>query len=300
MRHCRAHGAFLDAFVDSASLVGVPVPAGADPRLRGEHAAQAVGGILEGALRSLSNMLERLHHSSAFFVLLSPTRFVAAPGFMPQVGVLLASLLLQACALATRGSEPEWGGAPRVEDWAHAAVVLAGVHCACALALTWLERMHCNSDGAVALWTACATAVCVAIPHVPALVSSTAGQRATRPLAWVPLKTLMLVALLLWLARALVVCYALSLAGALAMVPMCLAARPRAPTDSRALTASRWLLLLAASPPAVASALHLWLGTGDLLRTLADDWRQWDSLLLQFLFGAYLPCFAVCVALLLA
>ena len=270
------------------------------PRFRGKHAALAVGGILEGSLRSLSNMLERLHHSSAFFLLLSPTRFIAAPGFMPQVGVLLAALLLQACALVTRGSEPEWGGAPGAGDWAHAAVVLAGVHCACALSHAWLARMYRSGGDAMPLLTACATAVFVAIPHMPALLTSAARQRATRPRAWVPLKTLMLLALLLWLARALVVCYALSLAGALALVPMCLAARPRVPTDSRLRTFARWLPLLAASPPVVGFALHSWLGTADLLRLLADDWRQWGSLLLPFLFGAYLPCFAVCVALLLA
>jgi glycosylphosphatidylinositol transamidase len=299
MRNGRAHGAFLDASIDSASLVGVSPDASAAPRFRGEHAALAVGGILEGSLRSLSNMLERLHHSSAFFILLSPIRFVAAPGFMPQVGVLLAALLLQACALATR-EQKEWGGAPGAGDWAHAAVVMAGVHCACAISRAWLARMHRSGGDALPLLTACVTAVCVAIPHVPALVPSAARRRAARPRAWVPLKIIMLLALLLWLARALVVCYALSLAGALFLVPMCLAARPRAPTDSRPRTAARWLPLLAASPPVVAFALHTWLGTTDLLRLLADDWRQWDSLLLPFLFGAYLPCFAVCVALLLA
>ena len=300
MLHGRAHGAFLDASIDSASLAGVASHVAAAPRYRGEHAALAVGGILEGSLRSLSNMLERLHHSSAFFLLLSPTRFVAAPGFMPQVGVLLAALLLQACALATRGSEPEWGGAPGAGDWVHAAVVVAGVHCACALSRALLACVDRSGASAVPMLTACATAVCVATPQVLALVSSAARKRAARPRAWVPLKILMLLALLLWLARAVAQTYALSLAGALALVPMCLAARPRAPTDSRLRTTARWLLLLAASPPVVAFALHSWLGTADLLRQLADDWRQWDSLLLPFLFGAYLPCFAVCVALLLA
>uniref|UniRef100_A0A183CKR0 Glycosylphosphatidylinositol anchor attachment 1 protein n=1 Tax=Globodera pallida TaxID=36090 RepID=A0A183CKR0_GLOPA len=52
--------------------------------------------LIEGAMRSLNNLLEKLHHSYLLYVLTSPHRFVSVAFYMPLMGFLLTPLLILA------------------------------------------------------------------------------------------------------------------------------------------------------------------------------------------------------------
>ncbi|KAL3102157.1 hypothetical protein niasHS_003566 [Heterodera schachtii] len=52
--------------------------------------------LIEGAVRSLNNLLEKFHHSYLLYVLVSPHRFVSVAFYMPLMGLLLSPLLLLA------------------------------------------------------------------------------------------------------------------------------------------------------------------------------------------------------------
>jgi len=290
------HGAFIDGSIDSASVVGIQRSA-AMPTFRDEHVVMTAGRILEAALHCWSNILERLHHSSAFYILLGPSRLIQAPGFLPQGGILITALVLQACTLALRGSGLQWSEAPGTAEWSHAIVALVCALSACGVSHQMLVRMPTGDNGAAALWAACASVACYAGLRIPDVLDGEPKSSSK----WLALKALMLISLALWLARALVQCYAISLAGALALAPMCLVARPSAAGEGKALRSARWSLLLAASPPVVLHALRALFGSKTLtatLQLLVEEEQQWGTLLLTFLLGAYLPCFLVCSALL--
>lgn len=50
---------------------------------------------LEGILRSLNNLLERLHHSEFFYVMSSPMTFLSIGQYSPFFGLLVAPLILE-------------------------------------------------------------------------------------------------------------------------------------------------------------------------------------------------------------
>ena len=82
-----AHAAFLGAGVECATLGG------------GGGDALQLGRLVEGHLRSWSNLLERLHHSSAFYILLTPGQLLSPPAYLPAAALLcVAGPLLQALA----------------------------------------------------------------------------------------------------------------------------------------------------------------------------------------------------------
>ena len=261
--------------------------------------------MLEGSFRSLSNVLERLHHNSAFYILLSPARLLSPPAYMPQLGLLMAGPLLCACALATRGAGARWPGAPALGDWAHAAAAAVGVIVAGAgaqAALLALPRGDAGEgcDWHLFAWGACVATACAVGLRAPTLLLSNA--RPLRDGPWVPLKSLALISTCIWVARAMVVSYGLALPSALLLAPACLAARPsdsqRRTLRSHAARLLRWALLAAASPPAVLALAAVGLGCRpqQVFWRLAAHTEEWDTLLLPFLCGAYLPCFVLCAA----
>jgi hypothetical protein len=302
--------------VDAATVVAAPAPLTGRTTLRGEDAALRLGQTLEGCVRSLSNLLERLHHSSAFYIMLSPGRFLGAAVYMPPGGLLLGALLLCGAGCATRGAGAHWPNTPPTHDWAHAMTTAAGVYGASMGAGVLLLRVLLPARDAAggapdarllllgwALTTAAACAVSLAL--TPAVVLRDA--RPLRAGPWVPLKALTLAATCLWLAQGIILNTGLALPYTALLVPACLAARPAPPGgalggNARAARAARWLLLAAASPPVVVclAALALECAPGDVLWRVARHAAEWDTLCAALAFGAYLPCFLVCTAILAA
>lgn len=74
------HGVLLPFHVDAMTVFAEPAP--------GPYGFLQLGKIVEGTMTSFSNLLERLHHSQFFYLLLSPWRFVQI-----SVGILVPLLL---------------------------------------------------------------------------------------------------------------------------------------------------------------------------------------------------------------
>lgn len=207
------HGAFLTASVECASLIA----SGSG----GAHsAALRLGAVLEGHVRSWSNVLERLHHSSAFYVLLSPSRLLSPPAYMPAAGLLAAGPLLRACAAAARGC----GGVPPPSplDWAHAALVAAAVYAATLPPMLPLLPLS--------VWAA---------QQLPSWLLGDARRLRDGP--WLPLLALVQLVSAAWLLRSMVACCAAALPVGLLLSPACLGCRPGRGLSALLLGWGSWL-----------------------------------------------------------
>jgi hypothetical protein len=303
----------LDAAVDSTTVAAVRVPGGAQPALHREDAALRLGQMLEGSVRSLSNLLERLHHSTAFYIMLSPGRFLGAAVYMPPCGLMLAALLLCASGCAIRGGGAHWPDPPSAAEWTHAAVVAVGAFSASQAAgalllhaaLPMRDAGVAGASALCAAWLAAAMLLCWAGMRAPLAVLP--GAPPLRKGAWLALKALMLAAVTLLLAQATIANTGLAVPCAALLAPACLAARPAPPgvalsLAGRVARAARWGLLVAASPPVLAmlAAHNLGCPPGAVIWRLAEHAAEWDTLCAPLVFGACLPCALLCAAILRA
>lgn len=103
-----AHAAFLARQIDAATLTlrlhaAAEQPAGRQGSGRGSTspqihaAASAALTAAEMVLRTFNNLEERLHHSTALYVLLSPSRFAPIGAYLAPPGSLLLAALAQVC-----------------------------------------------------------------------------------------------------------------------------------------------------------------------------------------------------------
>ncbi|XP_011402542.1 PREDICTED: glycosylphosphatidylinositol anchor attachment 1 protein-like [Amphimedon queenslandica] len=85
------HALFLKHRIDSLTLQILPennyFPSG--------RGLLSVARSLEGILRSLNNLLERLHHSEFFYFMSSPITFLSIGQYSPFFGLLVAPLILE-------------------------------------------------------------------------------------------------------------------------------------------------------------------------------------------------------------
>ena len=96
------HGAFLELGVDSATLRLVGSSSTSEGARRGKSSDLAVAGsaahalaAVEMVLRTCNNLQERLHHSTALYLLLSPDRFISIADYIAPPALLLAAALGQ-------------------------------------------------------------------------------------------------------------------------------------------------------------------------------------------------------------
>jgi glycosylphosphatidylinositol transamidase len=283
-----AHAAFLEAGVEAVTLSTLRAPRGS--RQVGLEARQAaalqLGVAVEAYLRSLSNLLERLHHSSAFYILLSPQRFVHAGVFMPAAAGSPTSLMLAAAGCALRG-----GGSvqppPLRGDWSCGGKLAAGLHASGVVAgLMLTMRTPWSSP-------ACTTAAALLIPGAWAFVAIP-PHRSLREGGWLALKSIALAGAAIALAHALIVNCAVALVLGLLLTPACLAARPAVHSQTSAGRILRWLALIWASLP-LLGLLHR-RGREIATSIMARE----DALALSLAFGTYLPTLGACLAIMRA
>ncbi|KAI0044807.1 Gaa1-domain-containing protein [Auriscalpium vulgare] len=94
-----AHGLFHQYRIDAVTLFAVPS--------NGPHGFYALGRTVESTLRTMNNLLERLHASFFFYILTTPGKFL-------KIGMYLPSAVLVAVALMF-GGMGEWVSAGWVE-----------------------------------------------------------------------------------------------------------------------------------------------------------------------------------------
>ncbi|KAH9934715.1 Gaa1-domain-containing protein [Fomitopsis serialis] len=83
------HGLLHQFRIDAITLFAVPAA--------GPHGFHAIGRIVESTLRTMNNLLERLHASFFFFLLVGPTTFLKIGSFLPSA--VLISVAMMFCGL---------------------------------------------------------------------------------------------------------------------------------------------------------------------------------------------------------
>lgn len=81
-----AHGTFHRYHVDAITIFAYPA--------KGPFGFYNMGKVVESMTRSMSNLLERLHHSHFFYLLTDPYRFVEVAKYLPLALLFCASLML--------------------------------------------------------------------------------------------------------------------------------------------------------------------------------------------------------------
>ncbi|KAJ9068914.1 Glycosyl phosphatidyl inositol protein transamidase complex subunit [Entomophthora muscae] len=94
----KPQGLFLTYDVDAVSVTGIPGPS----RL----SLIDIGQQIESTFRSLNNLLERLHHATRFYLLLTPTTFAPLAVFLP-VALIFALLPILVALFHLRVPQPK-------------------------------------------------------------------------------------------------------------------------------------------------------------------------------------------------
>ncbi|KAH9035501.1 Gaa1-like protein [Lactarius pseudohatsudake] len=94
-----AHGLFHQYRIDAITLFAVPS--------NGPHGFHALGRTIESTLRTMNNLLERLHASFFFYIMTTPSSFLKIGSYLPSVVLVAASLMF--------GGLGEWVNAGWVE-----------------------------------------------------------------------------------------------------------------------------------------------------------------------------------------
>ncbi|KAH8989189.1 Gaa1-like protein [Lactarius hatsudake] len=80
-----AHGLFHQYRIDAITLFAVPS--------NGPHGFHALGRTVESTLRTMNNLLERLHASFFFYIMTTPSSFLKIGSYLPSVVLVAASLM---------------------------------------------------------------------------------------------------------------------------------------------------------------------------------------------------------------
>ncbi|KAI9454996.1 Gaa1-domain-containing protein [Lactarius psammicola] len=95
-----AHGLFHQYRIDAITIFAVPS--------NGPHGFYALGRTVESTMRTMNNLLERLHASFFFYIMTTPSSFLKIGGYLPSVVLVAASLMF--------GGLGEWVNAGWVEE----------------------------------------------------------------------------------------------------------------------------------------------------------------------------------------
>lgn len=91
-----AHSSFIPYHVDAVTL---------QPYGEGFQDEMAMGRLVEGSFRSLNNLLEHLHQSFFFYLLMQTDRFVSIGTYLPSAMLLAANFTIMAISLWVKSSQ---------------------------------------------------------------------------------------------------------------------------------------------------------------------------------------------------
>lgn len=98
-----AHSSFIPYHVDAVTL---------QPFGQGWQDEMAMGRVVEGSFRSLNNLLEHLHQSFFFYLLMQTDRFVSIGTYLPSAMLVAANFTIMAIALWVKSGQPAAGPTP--------------------------------------------------------------------------------------------------------------------------------------------------------------------------------------------
>ncbi|PFH54211.1 hypothetical protein AMATHDRAFT_135962 [Amanita thiersii Skay4041] len=79
------HGLYHQYRIDAVTIFGIPAT--------GPHGFHSIGRVAESTLRTMNNLLERLHASFFFFILAAPERFLKIGHYLPSALVISAATM---------------------------------------------------------------------------------------------------------------------------------------------------------------------------------------------------------------
>ena len=97
-----AHSCFIPYHVDAVTLQPFSANAGS----AGWHDEMAMGRVIEGSFRSLNNLLEHLHQSFFFYLIMHRDRFVSIGTYLPSAMVLAANFTIMAIFNWVKSGQP--------------------------------------------------------------------------------------------------------------------------------------------------------------------------------------------------
>ncbi|KAI1340668.1 Glycosylphosphatidylinositol:protein transamidase, GAA1 component [Xylariaceae sp. FL0016] len=99
------HSCFIPYHVDAVTL---------QPVGQGWHDEMGLGRLIEGTFRSLNNLLEKLHQSFFFYLLMHRERFVSIGTYLPSAMLIAANFTIMAISLWIKSGHPEATGTGNV------------------------------------------------------------------------------------------------------------------------------------------------------------------------------------------
>ncbi|KAH6649616.1 Gaa1-like protein [Chaetomium tenue] len=102
-----AHSSFIPYHVDAVTL---------QPFGQGWQDEMAMGRVVEGSFRSLNNLLEHLHQSFFFYLLMQTDRFVSIGTYLPSAMLVAANFTIMAIALWVKSGQPAAGATSPSSD----------------------------------------------------------------------------------------------------------------------------------------------------------------------------------------
>ncbi|KAJ4291570.1 Glycosyl phosphatidyl inositol protein transamidase complex subunit [Collariella sp. IMI 366227] len=93
-----AHSSFIPYHVDAVTI---------SPFGEGWQDEMAMGRVVEGTFRSLNNLLEHLHQSFFFYLLMETERFVSIGTYLPSAMLVAANFTIMAIALWVKSGQPD-------------------------------------------------------------------------------------------------------------------------------------------------------------------------------------------------
>lgn len=318
------HGAFRDYQVDAITMEFSPRFSSSQRVLFLLH----VGRLVEGVIRSVNNLLEKFHQSFFLYLMTSPSRFVSVGVYMIAFALLIAPLPLVAAALFSDANKSKSGkddiplepSRPAESfptftawNWLYAAKTVLIVHLWGAV-VTLIPYFLCqfpNSSPLISLliWiTSSVVGLFLTYAASGSISFLHASQLPSRK--WTLLKAVTVAAAFIGLCLMSVINYATAEIGALLLVPMCLTAVPLR-IDAKAKTmkalirgACNVLLVLVGFPPTAFLLLKGALDSFDRIK-IDDFWnwteslRAWNSATYIYICMVHLPCWVLCIHILL-
>ncbi|RYP80229.1 hypothetical protein DL769_002587 [Monosporascus sp. CRB-8-3] len=102
-----AHSSFIPYHVDAITI---------QPVSQGWHDEMGLGRVVEGTFRSLNNLLEKLHQSFFFYLLMNKDRFVSIGTYLPSAMLVAANFTIMAITLWMRSGYSEEEELPAPES----------------------------------------------------------------------------------------------------------------------------------------------------------------------------------------
>ncbi|XWS40695.1 hypothetical protein CRYUN_Cryun17cG0017600 [Craigia yunnanensis] len=322
------HGAFRDYQVDAVTLE--ILPRFSSDKVRRNDILLRGGRLIEGVIRSVNNLLEKFHQSFFLYLLTSPSKFVSVGVYMIAFALLIVPLPMVAASLYVDASSlgncsksdnsttsaitntDERGITVRSWRWLNSAKLVFVVHLWGAIVslLPYFicQIPDCSPTTSFMIWVLLSMLSLLALYSV--LASPLSYAEASQEKEWAFVKSVTISSVFIGLGLMSVINFATAEIGALLMVPMCLLARPLK-LDIRAGTLRSFsriicnlVLGLIAFPPAAFFLLKGMLDDFGSLNAV-DFWMwveslwAWNSATYLFIGMVHLPCWVLCIHILL-